>query len=189
MSKTPPELPPLTTVADDDLLVIEDVSAGATKKITRQNFMAGALVQVAIASYTAASTGTTTIPKDDTAPQDSEGTEFMSIDFTPRFAGSTIVIEVMFMGSCSTTDDIIAALFLDGTASALAASGENGIIGGIRNIKLLHSESAGTATIRTYKVRAGGTAASTVTFNGSAGSRLFGAAVNKSYIKITEYAG
>lgn len=189
MSKTPDQLPALTTPADNDLLIIEDVSAGATKKITRQNFLLGVPVQVAVAQFPDADTGTTTIPKDDTAPQSSEGTEFMTIDFTPRFAGSTLIIEVLFVGAYSTTDDLIAALFKDSDASSFSAAGEGGAAGALRNVKLQASVSAGGTTLRTYKVRAGGAAAGTVTFNGSAGTRLFGSGVNKSYIKVTEYAG
>lgn len=188
MSKTPPELPELSTPADDDLLIIEDVSAGATKKITRHNFLKGSVVQEVLVPFNDINTGTTVIPKDNTIPQSGEGTEFMTADFTPRFADSQLIIEVVVFASLSTTDDLIAALYKDSDADALAADSEDGNADTPRNIKLGHTEAATTATERTYKVRVGGSAASTVSFNGASAARLFGA-ITKSYIKITEVAG
>lgn len=188
MSKTPPQLPALSTAADDDLLIIEDVSAGATKKITRQDFLKGAVVQEVLQSFNDINTGTTTIPLDNTIPQSGEGTEFMTLAFTPRFADSTIIVEVVFYGSLSTADDLIAAIFKDSDTDALTAGSEDGNANTPRCIKLGFTEAASAATERTYKVRAGGGAASTVSFNGASAARLFGD-IPKSYIKITEIGG
>lgn len=188
MSKTPPQLPALSTPADDDLLIIEDVSAGSTKKITRKDFMKGAVVQEVLQPFNDIATGTTTIPKDNTIPQSGEGTEFMTLSFTPRSADSQLIIEVVVFASLSTADDLIAALFEDSDSDAIAAGAEDGNADTPRCIKFGTTIAAGSAAARDYKVRVGGGAASTVSFNGASGARLFGA-ITKSYIKVTEIGG
>lgn len=188
MSKTIPQLTPLATPADDDLVPIEDVSAGATKHITRKNLLKGAVVQEVLQPFNDIATGTTIIPKDNTIPQSGEGTEFMTLTYTPRSADSQLIIEVVVFASLSTADDLIAALFEDADTDAIAAGAEDGNADTPRCIKFGATVPAGTDAARDYKVRIGGSAASTVSFNGASGARLFGA-ITKSYIKVTEIGG
>jgi hypothetical protein len=133
-------------------------------------------------------TGTTQIPSDNTIPQSTEGNQYMSVAITPTNANSTLIIEVVWIGSTSISGaaNLIAALFQDSTASALAVSSSTSpAAGSISPISFKHKMTAGTTSETTFKVRAGASAAGTTTFNGSAGAGLFGGTYRSS-ITITE---
>ncbi len=136
----------------------------------------------------AVATGSTTIPRDDTIPQNSEGDQYMSLAITPKASANILVIDVVFIGSVSGGgSSFYAALFQDSTANALAASGTNYANQVTINIvSFRHIMTAGTTSSTTFKVRAGGTAG-TLTFNGESGSRIFGGVLASS-IMITEYS-
>lgn len=136
----------------------------------------------------AVATGTATIPKDDSIPQDTEGTQFMSLSFTPVSAASTLLIEAcIYISNSLAAQPTIAALFLSGTADAIG-------VGHMLNsnaaqptlITLSAKIASGSTSAKTFTVRAGSSAAATVTFNGASGARLFGG-VFSSFIKVTEY--
>lgn len=199
MSKKITELTELTAIATNDLFIVEDVSTSTTKKITWDNLVEeqsvvwgklapGIPVQVVSSSTTAAATGTTTTPLDDTIPQNTEGTEFLSLAITPKATSHILVIDVTLVVASGTADRrAIAALHQDSTADALAAVvNYYGTADSEATIKLTHRMAAGTTSATTFKVRIGPNAAATLTFNGRAGARLFGA-ITKSSIVITEY--
>lgn len=148
----------------------------------------GMLVQAAKSSTTAVATGTTVTPLDDTIPQNTEGTEFMTQAITPISATNILVIEATVVCSFSAAaGTLIAALFQDTTANALAATAT--VTTGANftyTLSLIHTMVAGTTSATTFKVRVGNSAVGTVTFNGASSARLFGA-ITKSAIKITEY--
>lgn len=144
------------------------------------------VVQVKNTQTGAVATGTTTIPADDTIPQNTEGTEFMTLAITPTSATNKLRIDVVLQGSTSVLTGAIAALFQDTTANALAAIGVT-VPGNTYTVELhfTHYMTAGTTSATTFKLRAGGSSASTFTFNGSSGGRLWGG-VMASSITITE---
>ena len=145
-----------------------------------------AIQQVQMTNYSAVATGTTVLPIDDTIPQITEGTEFMTQAITPKSATNLLVIEVDIQGSHSVAANLGAALFQDATANALAGSIFNmQAVTIMCKFSFSYSMTAGTTSSTTFRLRAGA-AAGTFTFNGSAGARLFGA-IPKSTIKITEY--
>lgn len=156
--------------------------------ISHSGLPAGAVVQVVSTPYTSSATGTTTIPSDDTIPQNTEGTEFMSQSITPKSASNTLVIDVQIMLSSATSDRwLIAAIFQDSTANALAVGEAYEDIGtALDTVSIRHVMTAGTTSSTTFKVRAGCNTAATMTFNGASGGRFFGATV-KSSIVIYEY--
>lgn len=152
-------------------------------------FPAGAVVQTVNTKTGAVATGTTVIPFDDTIPQITEGTEFMTLAITPRSATNILVINVVahLSNSFSGINDLSAALFQDATANALAAT--NQTMAGtlfVGNFKMTHTMTAGTASSTTFRVRGGAAQAGTTTFNGQSGARKFGG-VFQSSIVITEY--
>lgn len=168
----------------NDSVVTANITDSA---VTHAKLAAGIPVQMVSTSTTALATGTTTIPLDDTIPQNTEGTEFMTLAITPKSATNILVIEVVMVGSVNATTNLIGALFQDSTANALAASTIVSLnTGNSIVLPLRHTMAAGTTSATTFKFRAGGSAASTVTFNGRDGGRLFGA-ITKSSIVITEY--
>lgn len=130
--------------------------------------------------------GTTTIPLDDTVPQNNEGTQFMSASITPKDAGNKLLVEVMCIGSCSVATTLIAALFKDSDASALAVSMTNRGANNMGQVEIRHEMAAGTTNPITFKVRAGGADAGTYSFNGRAGARIMGGRAASS-LRVTEY--
>ncbi len=157
--------------------------------------LAGSLLQTVFLQDGAVATGTTVIPRDDTIPQNTEGDQYMSLAITPANVSNRLKIEVIIYlaNSVAESTDIIAALFKDSVANALAA----GIMGitdtssaaeRLENgfIVFTHWMTAGTTSAITFKVRAGSSSAGTTTFNGDASIRLFGGVMSSS-ITITEY--
>ena len=146
------------------------------------------VVQVVNYQTGAVATGSTTIPNDDTIPQNTEGNEFMTLAVTPKSASNKLKIEVVVNLAVATTGNVIAALFQDSTANALAAVCEyTATSNGNMRLVFTHYMTAGTTSATTFKVRAGCNNAGTVTFNGAQGSRLYGG-VMASSITITEIA-
>lgn len=149
--------------------------------------VASKVVQVVHTLTGAVATGTTTVPQDDTIPQNTEGTEFMTCTITPTNAAHKLRIDITFMCAVSANAWLIAALFQDSAANAIAAfSNYESVPGGARNIVFSHIMDAGTTSATTFKLRAGPGAAATVTFNGDSGLRRFGGVAASSII-ITEY--
>lgn len=148
---------------------------------------AGFPVQQVSVGYSAVATGVTTTPLDDTIPQNTEGTEFMSLAITPKSATNILVVQIVFFGSNSAASDIVLALHQDTTANALSAVAEfSSQATGRLSIPLQHRMVAGTTSSTTFKLRVGSNGAGTITMNGSSGASLF-STVTKSTITITEY--
>lgn len=149
---------------------------------------AGVVVQMASTGYAAVATGTTTLPIDDTIPQNTEGNELMTQAITPKSATNILVIRVTaLMAHSAAAPYITGALFQDSTADAVAASVERlAAANDTMTFVLTHRMVAGTTSSTTFKFRAGSSAAGTLTFNGQAGNRFYGA-ITKSAIEITEY--
>lgn len=146
-------------------------------------------LQTVTTASSAVATGTTTVPYDDTIPQNTEGTEFLTAAITPRGESNRLVIEAVLILSCSAASrQVIAALFQDSVASALAAT--SAIVSeanGTLTLLLRHEMAAGTLEEITFKVRSGADSAATLTLNGSGGVRVFGG-VAASSLRVTEVA-
>ena len=135
-------------------------------------------------------TGTTTIPIDDTIPQITEGTEFMTLSITPKSSLSTLQITHVGVYECGTADrNVTCALFQDNISDAIAAISTYRNVSRDREIiTLTHTMVAGTTNEITFKIRVGANASSTITFNGSGGARHLGG-VSASSITIMEIGG
>ena len=168
-----------------DYMLTYDASATAFKKVLLKRLPT--VVQVVNTQDGAVATGTTTLPWDDTIPQNTEGDQYMSLSITPTNASNKLKIDVVWNGThSSATTRMIVALFQDTTANALAVSmHENSASTHLACVKFTHYMTAGTTSATTFKIRAGSSAAGTTTFNGSGGGRLFGG-VMASSITITE---
>jgi hypothetical protein len=148
----------------------------------------GVVVQVVNTQTGAVATGTGTIPFDDTIPQNTEGNEFMTLAITPTSAANVLRIDVVLFASTSAaTSMVVAGLFQDTTADALAVGqpSYSGIATAPAAIAFSHYMTAGTTSATTFKVRAGSTNAGTTTFNGQSAARKFGG-VHASSITIAE---
>jgi hypothetical protein len=149
---------------------------------------AGNVIQVVQVQDGAYTTGTGTMPLT-SIPQNTNGTEFMSLAITPTSATSKLMINVNALVSCSIGSIyIVGALFQDSTADALAAweaypTGAAAPVG----LNFTHYMTAGTTSATTFKFRAGATSAATTNFNGGS-STGHGGGVMASSIIITEIA-
>src|ERR1043165_1680180 len=105
--------------ASSDTLTNKDLTSSTN------TFPNGFVVQVANSTASAVATGTTTIPIDDTIPQNTEGDQYMSVTITPKSTSNTLVIQVTAMlANTATSPYIVGAIFQDSTANAIAASVE-----------------------------------------------------------------
>ena len=149
---------------------------------------AGSVLQVVTFQTGAGATGTTLIPADDTIPQITEGTEFMTLAITPISATSKLLITVICIINGSVNNAMVTALFQDSNVNALAA---NYGIPGAANLTisptLIYSKTSGSTSSTTFRVRAGGNNGGTNTFNGSGGVRQYGGVLVSS-ITIMEIA-
>lgn len=147
----------------------------------------GDVIQVQRNETGASATGTTIIPFDDTIPQNTEGTQFMTQSITPSASANLLCIESWANYSSTAADGFTgSALFQDSTANALAAAwGGKEAANRQAGVLLQHKMLAATASSTTMKIRGGSLSAGTVTFNGLNGSRVWGG-VLVSYMEITE---
>jgi hypothetical protein len=147
----------------------------------------GKVLQVVNTQTGAVATGTTAIPIDDSIPQNTEGTEFMTLAITPTNTNNKLLIQVVMQLSTNADANIGIALFQDSTANALAAQTfRQDISTGFTILCLTHYMTAGTTSSTTFKAR-GGAGSGTYTFNGTGGARIFGGVMSSS-ITITEIA-
>ena len=150
---------------------------------------AGSVLQVKNLQTGAVATGTTVTPFDDTIPQITEGTQFMSLAITPISATSKLLICVVASVSNSVGNQwMTSALFQDSTANAIAINSSftpssTSFVPCVFN----HFMTSGTTTSTTFTVRTGGNDIGTSTFNGNGGARKYGGAIASS-ITITEIA-
>lgn len=136
----------------------------------------GLVVQVVSTQTGAVATGTGIIPVDDTKPQNTEGTGFMTLAVTPKSASNRLLVLVTIMLASSAGDDrMVVALFKDAVVDALAVMSESFTLNANHphSINLTFEMVAGTLDEITFKVRAGFRVASTTTFNGASGIRQF----------------
>jgi hypothetical protein len=130
-------------------------------------------------------TGTTTIPIDNTIPQQTEGDQYMTLAITPMSATSKLIIDVTVFGgySAAVGGASVAALFQDATANALAAGWcGSSTTSLVQNISFRHVMTSGTTSATTFKVRAGQSSAGTWTFNGASGAAFFGGVMASSIV-------
>ena len=158
--------------------------AGADEQISGLQ----SVVQIVNVTDGDVATGTTLIPNDDTIPQSTEGTQFMSLAITPKSATNILKVEVTTVLNHSVTGNFYwVCLFQDATANAVSSAADGVAGGGYNHTNTFsHYMVAGTTSATTFKVRAGPNASGTLTFNGQTGSRMHGG-VYASSITITEY--
>jgi hypothetical protein len=132
--------------------------------------------RIASATYVTNTTLSATIPADNTIPQISEGSEILSLSFTPVNASSTLLIQwYVYSAADGAAGATAAALFVDSTANALDTASSTTVSAALINIVAgAHTVSAGSTTARTYRVRIGANSGN-VYPNGTGGAaRLYG---------------
>ena len=146
----------------------------------------GSVVKTTSSLVNSLITGTTLIPLDDTIPQITEGTEFITISYTPSAIGNRIRVTANTYGAYSVAAKVTAALFEGTTANALAATAETvAASNDVVQHTLSYEGTVSSLTALTYRLRIGGSTAGTYTLNGAAGARLFGG-IGYSSLVVTE---
>lgn len=140
----------------------------------------------AVYTGTAAS-GTGTIPIDNTIPQITEGTQFMSLVFTPKDANSKLIIEACFVGANSVDNNITIALF-DGNSDAIGATSLSPRATALYTNTVTAELLPGSTAPITFTLRAGGNAAGTTYFNQTSASVSVFNGKASSYIRVMEVA-
>lgn len=166
------------------------VAAGTDKTAKDSGYpSAGIALQQVVSVVTTKITGSTTIPSDNTIPQNTEGNEIVTVSITPKLSSSKLHIH--FTGSANqNTPNIlfICALFIDNTANALCVnaaqpSGNNFVA----PLTMQYQYTNTNTNAKTFKIRVGSNTAGTITVNGISGSDFFGG-VWASTLTVTEYA-
>ena len=156
--------------------------------ITTSTPRSGAVLQRLFSTDGTADSGTTVIPVDNNIPQNTAGTEFMTLAVTPRHAADLLFITHVgiYSSTVAGNDPITVALFQDSVASAKAvAVASKAVAGDMVTIPLLYMAQAATVSATTFKIRAGSSSAGTTQFNGVSSAQVFGA-VGCSALSITE---
>lgn len=137
---------------------------------------AGSIINTGSTTYPTNANLTTIIPWDDTIPQVTEGTQVMSTPVTAQSALNSF--RMRFAGEVVTSASawVSAAVFVDGAANAIAASGvfceETGGSGRILCFDFIYSP--GDTAAHTITVRVGPDSAITVRMNGGVAGRRLG---------------
>ena len=140
----------------------------------------GTLVQVVTQQTGAVETGAVQMPIDNTVPQNTEGTEFMTLSITPTNVSNNLIVQFTGLFSVSSPVPLGVALFKDSGADAIAATldiPQNSTV-----ISLSHVILTGSTSSQTFKIRAGTAGGQTVRINASGASAVFGGLPKSSMI-------
>lgn len=129
------------------------------------------------ATYTSfdGSTAANQIPADDTIPQNTEGTELITVAITPKFSSSKMRITVSGFGTMNGAGGMMAALFRDSTANAIYATETDVDSSNFRRtVAFEHIIDASSTSATTLKLRVGPNNTQIMYVNGTTTARLFG---------------
>lgn len=168
----------ITTAAGDTAIVVPQSAGWRVVSYTRAATpMTGSIIDRAYAEYTTNASLTTTIPNDDTIPQNTEGTQILSVSLTPKSTTSRVRLRFSGQVAAASAVTVAAAMFSSASANALRATMVT--TGGTDQAGILAMEYEyvpGTTSALTYSVRVGPFSAITVRMNGSSGGRNLGGA-------------
>ena len=175
--------------ATTDTLTNKSIAATQlTGTIAVGRLPAGSVLQVVNSQTSTYASGTTIIPSDNTIPQITEGTQFLSLAITPISATSKLLFTITLSLSPSVAASCNAALFQDSTANAIASGASYQAAGtGLISIPLAYFMTSGTTSSTTFTVRAGMNIAGTLSLNGAGSPGVFNGTCYSS-ITITEIA-
>jgi hypothetical protein len=133
-------------------------------------------------------TCSTTIPADNTIPQNTEGTQILTLSITPKFSTSKLVIDFSSPITQSSTGSggPTVALFQDSNVNAIAArsiqaASSRSCGGGFKHIM-----TSGTTSSTTFKIRIGSNANTCYVNGDSSGTARDGGVANTN-LTISEY--
>lgn len=143
----------------------------------------GSVVQVQTYATASATPNINTQMTTSGQPTNTEGTQVMTLDFTPTKATNKIVVVVNVSFSLAAGDRILTtALFRNSTSGAVAAMGGNLSASGMSgNTTLIYEEIPGSTSLISYKVRCGASSG-TWGFMAIGGGAAYGTASRSSIV-------
>jgi hypothetical protein len=149
----------------------------------------GNILQYKFAEYTTRTSVAVPFPFDDTVPQNTEGTEIITLSITPTSASNKLVIK-FFLPLWDANSIIIGicALFQDSSSDALAAAAE--VISEANHatqLGMVHIMDAGTTSATTFKIRVGPNG-SVMYLNRRGNANYLGSTTLHATLQITEIA-
>lgn len=155
---------------------------------SRNDPLPGQTIQVQRNDTGAVATGSTTVPYDDTIPQNTEGDQYMTQAITPSSAAN--VIEVVAQGVLATSaagsNGFVSSIHQDSVANALRSLFLSDVAATSNTFAHLRMRIlSSTTSATTFKYRSGLNASGTTTFNGLTGARIGGGAMG-SFMEATE---
>lgn len=179
-------LTPKTLLADADTLFGYSAADAAFRSFAGNVAVPpGSVIQVQIGTYAANADITGIMPTFDIIPDITQGTQIISLPFTPRFADSKILFMFSGMACQTTVNDVCAALFRNSVSAAIGSVAQVvSPTAGFRDILTFYCEDTPGAGAHTYTVRAGPNGASTIRFNGSTTTRMHGGAMKATLIAM-----
>lgn len=171
-------------------LFVREESDGDEIQMTLGGGTPGGLVQYISATELDVVDLPTVIPFDDSIPTTSEGTKIsdLSLTITPTSASNTLVIEgTIPMGATSNTASVAVAVFLNGSANAIAVfSGGQDASARPETVSFRFEPATTDTSARTYDFYGGAsTDDATVNGTGDGSARVFGG-VSTAYTSIKE---
>jgi len=151
---------------------------------------AGQIVQTIEATpNTTATLVTTAIPLDNTIPQNTEGTEVITVSITPKSTTSRLRICCSFdMVQAQSTENAIISLFQDSTSDAISATVV--YVDFPAQASLYHEMVAGTISSTTFKIRLGPTVVNNLSYNRTTGlNPAFGGSLAAVRLRVEEISG
>lgn len=144
----------------------------------------GAVIDRAYAEYTTNANITALIPNDDTLPQNTEGTQILSVSLTPKSTTNRIRLRFQGMFSSNTAPGTVAAaVFSSASASALRSTlATSPQVDYPQQIVLEHEYVPGTTAALTFTVRVGPISGVTIRMNGTSSARLFGGSLGATLV-------
>lgn len=164
--------PGTTTTGEADKLVVLDGAGGF--------IAAGHVVQVARSQTSDLVSGTFTLIGFDTSiPQSSEGLVVPALDtaITPKSASNSLIVEVLLhLGGSVNSNHRGGTLFLDAETDARASAFEEVLQGAglMYGVKISFQMTAGSTSLKTFKVRIGTNNGGTIHLNSSNGADNLG---------------
>jgi len=144
------------TLVDDANATDARATLGIDAALVKSLMPSGSVIGTAYGSTVTHTTASTTIPLDDTIPQNTEGTEILTLAYAASSSSSRLLITVTVPAQSPSNESVVVALFRDSVANALCAvTGAESVSPAPESIVMQFEYAPASTSSITYKVRVG----------------------------------